>query len=137
MRQVIAFLNAALGAVAVIGGAAALIGLLGAMDRVGAEPEDVTSLALVTTLAVVVASAGLVNAWLLLRREPKPRHSMRRIGIGLSMLACLLLVVASIPGFNEDQPASVELKYLLIPAALVATGLYGLLRFPASEHQRA
>jgi hypothetical protein len=86
---------------------------------------------------VIVGTAGLVNAWLLLRSEENVRSKARRLALALTILGCVLLVVGSVPGFDENQPASVELKYLLIPAVMLASGGYAILRLRASGAMRS
>lgn len=125
MRRVIGVINLCLGGLALFGAVVAGMSVPATLERFSAEPEDLYSLAILLTLAALVGLAATNAGQILIRGAAagkRPIWSAR-----FSFMTAALLGAASIAGFTDEQPSSYELRYLLLPAAVLAAGAYLLL----------
>jgi len=127
MRRVIGYLNLCLGVLALAAAALAMVSVPAALARFSAEPEDLYSSAILLMLAAVVGFTATNTGQILIRGVAARQRTVW--SAGLSLMTAALLAVASVAGFTDEHPSSYELRYLLLPAAVLGFSAY-LLRDP-------
>lgn len=106
---------------------AALSGVPTAFDRLAEESEDFYGLLFLFVASVAVGGAAALVGWVLVRRRFFWRISFDKAA-SLSAALSVVLVLVSLVGFWPDDPASRELRLLLLPAALLGASFFLLRR---------
>lgn len=106
-----------------VGGVFLLLGLLalssapGAFARLGQEPEDFWGLVFLSIACSAVGAVVILIGWTLVRGSP-PRGSPVLVS-RLSLLVAVIVALAAAVGFWPDDPASGELRLLVVPAVIL------------------
>lgn len=127
MSRLLGFLDLLLGVVFAVLALASLSGVPTAFGRLAEEPEDFYGLLFLFAASATIGAAAAVVGWVLVRRRFVWRISFGRAA-SLSAALSVVLVLVSLIGFWPDDPASRELRLLLLPAALLGASFFLLRR---------
>lgn len=117
MSRILGSLDLLLGVLFGVLALVALSGVPAAFERLEKEPEDFYGLLFLFGTSAVIGAAAALVGWVLVRRRFFWIVSINKAA-ALSAALSVALVLASLLGFSPDDPASRELRLLLLPAAL-------------------
>lgn len=127
MNRLLGSLDLLLGVLFGVLAVTALSGVPAAFDHLAEEPEDFYGLLFLFIASAAIGAAAAVVGWVLVRGRFFWRLSFEKVA-PMSGALSVVLVLVSLIGFWPDDPASRELRLLLIPAALLGASFFLLRR---------
>lgn len=116
--KTIGWLDVLIGVVFLLLGLLAVSCAPGAFDRLGQEPEDFWGLIFLSMACWGIGAGAILIGWTLVRGNP-PRWASPGLVSRLSLVGAAIVALTAAVGFWPDDPGSGELRFLVVPAAIL------------------